>query len=120
MSHEPPNPEVQSPVEPDEINTGVLFMTLSLMAVVLVLIVLLLQAWFYNWRGSVAQERSLSANSPETAVGRATLESREKIGSYQWINREAGIRAIPIHRAMELVAAEMAAGQTAAGARPKR
>jgi hypothetical protein len=116
----PPNPETASPVEPDEVNTGVLLVTGSLLAVGVVLVVLLLQAWFYNWRGSVAEERALPSNSPETALGRTLFENREKITRYQWINREAGTRAIPISRAMELVAAEMAGGQSAPEARSKK
>jgi hypothetical protein len=119
-SPSPSNPEPQSPVEPDEVNTGVLFVTGSLLAVGVVLVVLLLQAWFYNWRGSVVQERAISASTSETALGRAILENRKKIDRYHWINREAGTRAIPVDRAMELVAAEMAAGQKASKSQTKK
>jgi hypothetical protein len=119
-SPETPNPETSSPVEPDEVNTGVLLVTGSLLVVGVALVVLFLQAWFYNWRGSVVEQRSLPSNSPETALGRVTLENREKISSYHWINREARTRAIPISRAMELVAAEMAGGQGAPGPKPKK
>jgi hypothetical protein len=121
MTSQPsPNPETQSPVEPDEVHTGVLFVTGSLLVVGVVLIMLFLQAWFYNWRGSVAQQREIPSNSPETALGRAILEDRAKINTYHWINREAGTRAIPIHRAMELVAEEMAARQNASAAKLKK
>lgn len=101
-------PEHESQVEPDEVNIPLLSIVGTFGAVVIVLIALLLQAWFYNWRGTIIDERTLPAGSPETPLGRATLEQQEQIGSYHWINREAGTRAIPIGRAMELLAEEMA------------
>ena len=90
---------------------GLLAVVGTFTAVVVVLIVVLLQAWFYNWRGSMAEAKILPMNSPETPLGRALVEQQEKINSYHWINREAQVRAIPIERAMELVAQEMAAAQ---------
>jgi hypothetical protein len=98
-------------VEPDEVNVGLLAVVGTFAAVVVVLIVVLLQAWFYNWRGSTADATTLPMNSPETPLGRALVEQQEKLGSYHWINREANLRAIPIQRAMELVVQEMAAAQ---------
>jgi hypothetical protein len=102
----------QSPsVEPDEVNVGLLAVVGTFAAVVVVLIVVLLQAWFYNWRGSMADAKTLPMNSPETPLGRALVEQQEKINSYHWVNREAHVRAIPIQRAMELEVQEMAAAQ---------
>ena len=101
----------QSSVEPDEVNVGLLAVVGTFSAVVVVLIVVLLQAWFYNWRGSMADAKVLPMNSPETPLGRALVEQQEKINSYHWVNREGQVRAIPIQRAMELVALEMAAAQ---------
>ncbi len=112
--HEPLPPENSPQVEPDEVNAGLLGVVGTFLAVVVVLIVVLLQAWFYNWRASIAQERTLPSDSPQTPLGRALVEQRETIGSYHWINREAKVRAIPVGRAMELVAQEMAAVQESA------
>ena len=102
----------KSSVEPDEVNVGLLAVVGTFTAVVVVLIVVLLQAWFYNWRGSIAEAKILPMNSPETPLGRSIIEQQEKINSYHWINREAQLRAIPIERAMEVVAQEMAAAQS--------
>jgi hypothetical protein len=104
----------KSSVEPDEVNVGLLSVVGTFTAVVVVLIVVLLQAWFYNWRGSVANAKILPSNSPQTPLGRALVEQQEKINSYHWINREAHERAIPIGQAMELVARDMAAAQKSA------
>ena len=57
----------------------------------------------------MAATRTLPADEPQTPLGRRMLEQQEKINSYHWVNREAEVRAIPIDRAMELVAQEMAA-----------
>ena len=102
-------PQHESQVEPDEVNIPLLSIVGTFGAVVVLLIILLLQAWFYNWRGNIVSERTLPTGSPETPLGRATLEQQQQIGSYHWVNREAGVRAIPIARAMEVLAAEMAA-----------
>jgi hypothetical protein len=96
-------------VEPDQVNVGLLAAVGAFMAVVVLLVVVLLQAWFYDWRGSLTRSRAVPSDSLETALGRALVEQREPIRSYHWVNREAGIRAIPIERARELVAREMAA-----------
>jgi hypothetical protein len=109
--YEPLPPENLPQVEPDEVNVGLLGVVGTFLAVVVVLIVVLIQAWFYNWRTSIAAERTLPSDSPDTPLGRALVEQRETIGSYHWINREAKVRAIPIGRAMELVAQELAAEQ---------
>ena len=73
----------KSSVEPDEVNVGLLAVVGTFAAVVVVLIVVLLQAWFYNWRGSVAEAKLLPMNSPETPLGRALLEQQEKIKQQQ-------------------------------------
>ena len=104
----------KSSVEPDEVNVGLLAVVGTFSAVVVVLIVVLLQAWFYNWRGSMAEAKILPMNSPEAPLGRALVEQQEELNSYHWINREAHTRAIPITQAMELVAQEMAVAQNSA------
>ena len=68
----------KSSVEPDEVNVGLLAVVGTFTAVVVVLIVVLLQAWFYNWRGSMAEAKILPMNSPETPLGRALWNSRRR------------------------------------------
>jgi len=96
-----------STVEYDELNAGLLGMIGAFIAVVVLLIVVLLQAWFYNWRGEIAATTTLATNDPQTPLGRAILEQQQQINGYRWINREAHVRAIPIERAMEVVVQEM-------------
>jgi hypothetical protein len=95
-------------IEPDEVNTGMMVIVGAFIAVVFVLVVVLIQAWFYNLREDVAARRTLPATDPQTALGRALLEQEEQLNSYRWINRQAKIRAVPIEQAMKLVTAELA------------
>ena len=55
--YEPLPPENPSQVEPDEVNVGLLGVVGTFLAVVVVLIVVLLQAWFYNWRASMRRRQ---------------------------------------------------------------
>jgi hypothetical protein len=98
-------------VEPDDVNVGLLMVVGTFTAVVVVLIVVLLQAWFYNWRGSTADATTLPMDSPETPLGRALVEQEEKLRGDQSVNRQTNVRTVPIQRAMELVAREMGAAQ---------
>jgi len=101
-----------SQVERDQVDAGLLGVIGVFIAVVLLLIVVMVQAWFYNWKRDVAATRTIPANDPRTQLGHALVEQQQQINSYHWINREALTRAIPIERAMELVAGEMAVEQS--------
>ena len=111
-SSQPETP--QSQVEPDVTNVGLLSVIGAFIGVVLLLIVVLMQAWFYSWKEEAAANRSIASDDPQTALGRAKIEQEEQINSYRWVQREAGVRAIPIQRAMDLVAKEMADAQRGA------
>jgi hypothetical protein len=106
----------QGTVQPDEVNAGLIGMIGAFSVVVFVLIVLLLVAWFYNWRQELAGSRFVPSNDPQMPLGRMLVEHSEQLGSYRWINRDAQVRAIPIERAMQVVAGELAAAQKSAAA----
>ncbi len=109
-----PRPDASGQFEGDEINAGLLTVIGAFLAVTVFLIVVLLQAWFYNWKADATAAGTIPASDPQSLLGRAVLEQQEQLNSYHWVQREANVRAIPIERAMQLVAAEMAAGQNAA------
>lgn len=100
-----------SQFEPDDVNVGLLGLVGLFIAVVLSLIVILLQAWFYDWKGDLAAGRTTAAYASQTTLSQALVEQQSQINSYRWINREAGVRAIPIERAMDVVTKELAAEQ---------
>ena len=103
-----------SAVEKDEVSAGVIGIIGVFAAVVLFLIVVLLQAWFYSWKSDLTAANTVRADDPDAPLGRMLVQQQAQINSYHWISREQGTRAIPVDRAMELVAQEMAASQPAA------
>jgi hypothetical protein len=119
MSYPPNQPDVApaqanhggevSQIEPDDIGVGLLTVLLAFVAVVVLLVVVLLQAWFYNWKVEVVAQR------PPVDVQKAPAAAKPKHPTdidayYGWVDPETKkARAIPISRAMELVAKELAA-----------
>jgi hypothetical protein len=100
-----PGPEYRG----DEVNAGMVALVGLFAAVVFLLIVVLLQAWFYSWKGEIASARAAAGDPASSPLGLMVSEQEQQIDSYHWVNRERGIRAIPIERAMALVAEELAA-----------
>lgn len=107
------HPHAPAVIEEDEVNVGLLAIIGAFSAVALFLIVVLLQAWFYNWKGDLVAARGPGADSAQTLLARAIVEQQEQINHYHWVNRETKVRAIPIQRAMELVVQDMRAEQAA-------
>ncbi len=80
-------------------------------AVALLVIIVTLQAYFARLRRGEAGRDAAAPPPAELATLRA--RQLERIGGYRWVDRERGIVAIPIGRAMELVARE--SGRRGAG-----
>lgn len=78
----------------------------ALLAVVLIGAVFALEGYFGRVSNEVAQEKSISQAFAELDSVRTVQE--QAISRTEWIDKEAGIVAIPVERAMELVAAELA------------
>jgi hypothetical protein len=99
-----PHEEV-SRIEPDEIGVGVLSVVGALCAVVLILIVVLVQAWFYNWKDELLAQRTgpIDEQSAPAAIAQRQLQ---RVESYGWADAKKHVRAIPIARAMELIVQE--------------
>jgi hypothetical protein len=127
MSHTQSDPaeNVQAPTdqdaglshtEPDDIGVGLLSVLFAFVAVVVLLVVVLLQAWFYNWKVELLAQRSgpINAQASPTAI---TKEQIQRIETYGWADPKKHTRAIPINRAMELVARELAVDSTAPAAK---
>jgi hypothetical protein len=91
-----------SHVEPDDIGVGMMTVLFGLCAVSLALVVVLLQAWFYNWKDAVAADRPQPESEP---VAIATMQLK-KIENYGWADAKKQVRAIPISRAMDLIVEE--------------
>ena len=103
-----------SHVEPDDIGVGMLTVVGALCAVVLVLIVVLLQAWFYNWQDALEAKRLRPDRRPGHA-GDNRPGQLQRIEHYGWADEKKHVRAIPIQRAMELVVDEYGVKSGATG-----
>jgi len=74
--------------------------------ILLVICVVLLQAYFYAAERREAQRKVVAVVPEELAQTRA--DQLGVLNSYRWIDEKAGVVGIPIERAMALVAAERA------------
>ena len=83
------------------------------MAVVVLLVVVLLQAWFYNWKVDLQAQRWTGPVDEQQTPAAIAQEQLQRIESYGWTdaNPKTRTRAIPIGRAMELVAKELGGRQ---------
>ena len=88
-----------SHVEPDDIGVGMMTVLFGLCGVSLLLMVVLLQAWFYTWKDVVAADRPPPQSEP-AVIAAAQLK---KLENYSWADPKKKIRMIPISRAMELI-----------------
>jgi hypothetical protein len=98
-----------SHVEPDDIGVGMMTVLFGLCGVSLLLIVVLLQAWFYNWKDAVAADRPTSIDA-QTAPAAIAAEQLKRIESYGWADAKKQVRTIPISRAMDLIVEQYGAG----------
>jgi hypothetical protein len=106
--------EPQSHVEPDDIGVGMLTVLGAMVAVVIVLIVVLLQAWFYNWKDAMIARRAGPIDE-QTAPAAIAQRQLERIERYGWADPKKRLRAIPITRAMQLIVDENAAESATTG-----
>ena len=97
-----------SHVEPDDIGIGMMTVLFGLCGVSLVLMVVLLQAWFYNWKDALVADRPPLESAPAVIAA----EQLKRIENYGWADPKKQIRTIPISRAMELIVREYG-GETA-------
>lgn len=79
------------------------------------LIALLVPAWYAQRVAALKAERGWSATPAETLQIKSAQAAR--LADYAWIDREKGVVALPIERAMELLAAESAAAPGVGGKR---
>lgn len=62
------------------------------------------------------KEEAKLLGQPPKEVTRIQADQQSRLAQYRWIDRENGRVAIPIDRAMDLVAGELAAGKPLGGA----
>ena len=96
--------------EADDVRTTWLFLAVVVGVVVLGAVVLGVQQYFDLALRDELQRKVLAVES--TALRNLRAAEQVKLGSYQWVDRKAGVVRIPVDRAMELTLAEWAARPT--------
>ena len=73
--------EEVSHVEPDDIGVGLLTVLFAFVAVVVLLVVVLLQAWFYNWKVDLMAERTgpINVQQAPAAVAQRQLKRIDRL-----------------------------------------
>jgi hypothetical protein len=113
-SAEPAAELIPEPVSGDP-KASSTFVVLAIGALLILVIVIALQAFYYN---SDEEERAgkITAQVPEE-LARLRNQELEQLNGYRWVDQARGVASIPIDRAMELVVREQG-GQPAAGLVP--
>ncbi len=90
--------------ETGEPNTPLTALVGVVFAIVLFALVVSLQALFYRQEADENERKAVS--SPPEELARARTEQLETLHGYRYVDARAGVVAIPIDRAMELVVRE--------------
>jgi hypothetical protein len=98
---DPSQPFVPGEGDPEPMGTA---MTVVLGAILLFVIVVGLQALFYQTRDDEVAAKSYAQPPQELAQVRS--EQLERIRGYHWVDQPHGVVAIPIDRAMDLIVEE--------------
>ena len=75
-----------------------------LSAILLFVIIVVLQAYFYDASRTELEKKVYS--QPDQALQQLDATQLELLNSYGWVSQSDGVVRIPIERAMKLVAAE--------------
>jgi hypothetical protein len=93
--------------EKDELNTPTVVTVGIVAAILLFAAIVFLQAYFARAERAEYQRKVVSQRSEELATVQAAQEAQ--LHGYRWVDRARGVAAIPIDRAMALVAGELPA-----------
>jgi hypothetical protein len=99
----------------DDVNTLAVAVVGIVGAIMVFVVIVGLQVWFYNLQEVETYKKVVSVQPQEYSSLVAEQEAR--LNSYRWIDRDKGIVAIPIERAAELVVHELSSERTQSRAR---
>ena len=82
-----------------------LIVTIGVLLVILTFVlILLLQAWFFQAQGQEYDRKVVNQRNEELATLVAAQE--ESLHSYRWVDKDKGVVGIPIENAMAAIARE--------------
>ena len=94
----------------DDVNTLTVAIVGIVGAIMVFVVIVALQVWFYNLQEVETYKKVVSV--PPQEYSSLVAEQEAQLNSYRWIDREKGVVAIPIERAAELVVHELSSEQT--------
>jgi len=100
----------------DDINVGLVAIIGVFSAALLFVLIVLIQAWFYNWNESERVDKA----SASVELQQALASQQDKMNRYRLLDPSGKVRAIPIERAMEVELATLRAEQGPAAATQPR
>jgi len=95
--------------EHEDLNTSLIAVAGVVGALVVFLMILALQAWYYNVEQAEMYRKAVAPAAEE--LSRLTTAQQAQLNSYRMIDPSREIVAIPIDRAMALVVRDLAAGR---------
>ena len=104
-------------VERDELNTPAIVTVGIVASVAVFAIIVALQAWFAQAQRAEHQLKVVAPRSEELAG--VVAEQQTQLHTYRWVDRQRGVVAIPIERAMELTIADFRAAANPAKVKPQ-
>ncbi len=88
----------------DDLNTSKVVLIGIVSALLLFIIIVGIQAWFYNYYEAEYQKKVV-AQQPEE-LNALTADQQETLNGYRWIDKKKQVVGIPIDRAMDLLVKE--------------
>lgn len=88
----------------ENLDTGMIITIGVLLVVLTFVLILLVEGWFYKATRDEYVKKVIEPRAEELATVNA--EQQAALHSYQVVDQEAGVVAVPIERAMELVVRE--------------
>lgn len=95
--------------EQEDLNTSLIAVSGVIGAVVVFVMIVGLQAWYYNVEKEEMYKKVVAPAAEE--LSSVTAEQQGQLNSYRMIDSRKKIVAIPIDRAMEIVVQDLAAGK---------
>ena len=97
----------------DDVNTLAVAVVGFIGAILVFVMIVALEVWFYNVQEVETYKKVISV--PPQEYSSLVADQQAQLHSYRWIDRQNGIVAIPIERAVELVVKDQSAGGDESG-----
>jgi hypothetical protein len=106
--HYPVNKEPGANVQGDDINIPLVVASVAVSAILLTVLVICLQAWYYD---SMADEAEAKTEAYAPLI-KMRAEQQEQLNQARWLKEPKGVVAIPIDKAIDLTVAQCNASST--------